>query len=604
MFPQPGTGIGAGFGGNAPSSAGGGGGQREVRYKVTVTADVSPAQAYFESLTQSANRTVSATQKASEELRKMQSMGRNWGGTDWGKPTGMPTPMNPAGQPNSLTGGPASNMGGSAALGSAISGLMTQIGIVTAGFMTLARGMSAIGDLGSNTISARGKTMGIASSIPIVGPHVIAPIVGSVVNWHERYSQRYGGYLQRPAESGELAQRKAGAREAVLNSYGKPTALSRLLLGNPLVGAISDLATEMNLGDELYNKDRDFVNTAGPRMERMRMSAQYDADRRAMALVRGNDIDRATAFARTQQAMGRLEFTPGVGMPGRFDANDNYDAMIRGSVRGRESARISAGLAGSLDARNTAELMAARRSSQNQDRILGATGGNAIAELAEARRIVGYEMKPLKVSVAETEQITRYQQELVRLQEALNQSKQTTIQRIQAEYDLANKTLDVQRSQLQVVEAKKAKLTGYAETYGTMDVSDRNALLRAAETAKTSGLGSLTQEEKSALLGSSITGDYFRKRAGEGVLNNPDSTFQKLLVTIDQEDKKTLDNLTKKFQGEIQVQLTINTDRFVADMKKAIDQLNGENGTVKAELLRLDQLLSKIREGQGFVARQ
>jgi hypothetical protein len=563
VFPQPQTGAGFGFGGSAPGGAAGGA-QREVKYKVTVTADVQQAQQAFSNLAGAAHQAAGAAGQGAAGGMQWTHMGGNRYG--WGMPSGNGGAWVSQGNNQwQHFGGPASGgagggggaaqAGGEAAnLAASLSRLVAVVAVVTAGFKMLENTFRSVADAGLSSMSARTKYSNAIGRVPFVGGY-INDMVGGVMDAAEMFSNTGGGY-------------------GSLGAYNE--ARDRVAFA-PYTNAQEGIR-------------RGYQNTMADRA----VGDQYD------------DWGRRRLFAQNTAGI-RLMHAPsdyfGPPAPGRtrFDKNDEFDAILRGAAI--SEAQASAGMDALGSMRNIARTnfaavdRAALGGAVAADQAFGAaqsTFGLSQSDPTVRLRLADDVHKAERAIAEQIEQTTR-------AQEKLNEYKKRGVEYIQAEYELGQKQLGNARAQLEVTSARIKQLKGYEVEYSNMDPATRESLAGTVERANRKGFKELTYEERQLLLGTGVTREFAEKRAQADVEKDP--AFAELLRVLGMDDRATLEKRKIELQGKIELGVELNESTFRRQMEEFLDKISPLEDTLIKRVVDARLREVEVKRFQSTVSR-
>lgn len=556
MFPQPGTGMGAGFGANAPAG-GGGSANREVRYKVTVTADTQQANQQLQQLASTANQTSTATQQASAALNQMRQgggavgMAQMGGGQQFNPYQAYLASYNqylskfPGAQPIIQPGAGGAKGGGGMEWAAGLTKFTAAVAGVTAGLSLLENAMRTVSDFGLQSVSARNKYTAGLSRIPLIGG-VLADSGNLMFDVFEQYDDRTGGY-------GGLGR---------------------------------------------YNAARDRIANAPFDIARSQIYAQQDATNRQAELDRRVALGDVYGQRVASKEAASIMFAPASG-PFRFDAEDGYDQTIRRAQMDR--ARAGAGLMGAQNAVGIygTEQGITRRQFEGSQFGFQRSMADVRFNLFDVQNNPTNKVRAADSAADAQKQLAQYTADLQRYQEAVNRAKESSLRLAQQEYELAQKTVGVRQAELDVVNAKRERLKGYMVEYGVMEPLDREALISATQRAKGGGFESLSPEEKRLLLGSGITGDFARDEVRKQVAG--DDSFTQLLKLVGLEDMKTLERQRLKLQGEIEFAVKVNADQFYDAIKAAFDKFDPELKRVIGEATRVKIAEQDIKKLENMI---
>jgi hypothetical protein len=612
MYPAPGTGYGAGFGGGVPAGGSGGGGtNREVRYKVTVTGDVSHAQQQFQNLTASAHQAANAARMATpygvlpatdrpayqpgfSAAQYSSASGSMYGRSPFGPPSAPPA-AGPAAPPSA--GG-----GAMAAFSATLSGLTTALTTAAAAVTALGQASNAAQLSMRSTLSARAKWESGLGAVPLVGG-VLQSVASPVFDMREVYGLQEGSYLQRGLQSG-LAKGTYERAKADKGWWGRQwegTWFDWSKQGSAMAAAAGEAAADQ---DYVFNSP--FVQ-AGNAVRQRQAYALEDLEY-GDALMELNATTRTT-LAREQAG---LLFRPEKDFVGpdlrrvSFDKDAGYDAIIRQAVREQAGAKAGVGMA-----RNEYDLAKGQRlnsdSQQQRGRDSYEKAQREVNELAErAKTDTDVNGKLAKAQAVAAEQQAKYLAEVQRYQEAITREKQAGLRLTEREYELSQRKLDVTRAELQVLEQKREKLKGYAEQFGAMDPVRQQAVANVAGRAEARGFRSLTPEEKELLLSTGATQEFARERSRKAAFDSPQ--FRQVLRQVGLQDKQMLDAEIGKLKGKVELELVVNAEQLEKQLRAAL-QLMGPLQTdailrvVRAQLqgVELRRIASMVTGGVGGV---
>lgn len=569
--------------------AGGGGQaqQRELVYRVRVVADTSQANQAFSQMSRQA-------QGAAGHYPQAGGMAYQPGGGGWAP--GQPPPPGGGGAPGGGSGGAAGDKNVSTAAGYAV--MMTRL-TVAVGFVTTAlekfRGvLDAVNTQGRETVNASAKVDKWFEQVPVVGKPI-----GDAMNYGFSTYQRWGvnggtGYGAKAATSGRTLRTQEQLRDG---SFGKGlrdfnnSPLGAFAMGGMVVEAALPAAGEFIAAEQEYTdaQDRTFL---APFNEARRQAAREAADRRSALDDEYRGVSEAAGFrADDARSQSRLLFAGRGPNRTRFDSNDEYDAVLRQAARAKASAATGLGMA---------QEEAFRARTGRQDAAAGITGRAAydaaqkqVEELKEKAKIdPTIQESDIAIANAAAEQKgTEYAEQLQKYQEALNKEKEKTVSLAQAEYELAQKSLAAEQAKLSVVEAKLKQNDGYAESFAMLNGGQRQGLLDSVKQLNDGDFGSLSPRQREILGGSSITSDYFRKKAREYTNADPEARGQldELVKMTGQQTRRELTDERNKLQAQVELQFTSNPEQLADQLRKAFKLVDPELRKLIEESLRLER---------------
>lgn len=590
MFPTPGTGFGAGYGGNAPGGASAGGAQREVRYKITVTADTAQANQQLQQLGQSAAQAASASQRAGQALQQMRQGGTAVPPSPWQMPAGQYHPLpymsyQPPPQPGAAPRSGGDMFGGLMGMQQNLIAFGAALGSVTAVVQSFQGVLNSVTTLMSTRATAREKVLSGADVLPFGAGEALKGPANFALGLHEVYGSA-STYQRRAFNSGRTAQiadaLTVGRYDWVRSATGY---VAPWLAG--LIGAHQEYAAE-----------KDWMADAPYRTELARIGAEGNASLRAFGL--SSDADLMQARYRRDAGVSAA----GLMFPGRtrFDTDDNYDAMIRRSVMGAEQQRHAR--VGAMYTANIADqeayrlqVMTGRLADPYQQ---GFTALMALKGRAKTDPTVSDQLGP--AAQRSGEQLVDYRRQLVQYQEQLNKAMAAGNALAQQEYELGKRQVGIYQAQLDVVNAKRQKLEGGMLGYAAMDPVSRENLRLGVREAQRSGFDGLPPELKSMLLGNGITGEFANKEALKAVRG--DAGLAELMKLLNLEDMKTLDAQRLKLQGEVEVKLKFNEEVLLRQMEELMRKFGPllEEGTKR--LFKLENDAAEIKRIQGQQQKQ
>lgn len=551
--------------------AGGGGQpqQRELVYRVRVVADTSQANQAFQQMGQAARAGAAGHYGQQAQGYNGQPMhyqpGVGWAPAPW--TPGATGPNGSSGQASGGAGGALANLGLFAAR------LGIAVGFVTQAMEKFRGVMDAVNLQGRETVNAQAKMEKWFEAVPVVGQPV-----GQFMSYGASLQQRWGvnngfGYGARAAASGRTLK----VQNRLRDEFGVPE-LAAGVMG------------EFVAAEQEYTEAQDRAFMAP--FDTARESATREAAARRRAIDDQYTAASESAGFRADEAreQSRLLF-PGRGSRRRFDSDDQYDAVLRSAERGRVSAATTAGMA-------REEQFRARM--ERQDAAAGVTGRAAFdaaqrqVELLKERAKTDPTIQAGDIAMASAEAekaSARYAEQLADYQKALNKEKEKSVGLAQAEYELAQKSLATEQAKLSVVEAKLKQNDGYAESFAMLNGGQRQGLIDSVKQLNDGDFGSLSPRQRELLAGSGITADFFRKKAREYTLADPEARGQldDLARLTGQQTRRELTEERNKLQAKIELQFTSNPEQLADQLRRAFKLIDPELRKLVEESLRLER---------------
>lgn len=592
MFPTPGTGVGAGYGGNAPGGAAAGGGQRELRYKITVTADAAQANQQLVQLGQSAQHAATAAQRAGQAVQQTQAgaspYGQVWAPQYTHQNPYLPQQYKPPAAPAAAPRAGFDPLGGIMGMQQNLLAFGAALASVTAVVQSAARALQYLDVAASSHSTARERFVGGVSALPVVGG-----VFGGVTDLSLGLFERFGSdgvYNRRAYSSGRTQQ----VQERLGGSW-----MGRNLPAWATAGTGELVAAQLE-----YAADQDYMRDAPYRTALDRSTFAYDMDKkdRARAMADTMGEARIGRFGRVMDIglMHAPDHDPAgryAGGRGRFDREDAFDAGIRGAVRARERQRYAVDAASGL----SLSAMGAVKAGEGMTRWSEPGYRKAVGEAADLyTRSLTDPRVGESVGVAAQraqEALAAHKERLLQYQQALNQAQERSVALAQQEYELGQRRVGVLQSELQVVEAKRERLKGYAVGYAGMDPVSRGDLMLGVQKAKANGFDSLPPEMKQMLLGNGITGQFATDLAAKSV--SGDEGFAALLKAVGLQDQSTLDAERLKLRGQIEVDLQLNEDEYLKRLEAAFSKFAPRLNEVMGKLLDVKLNEAKLQMFQG-----
>lgn len=157
--------------------------------------------------------------------------------------------------------------------------------------------------------------------------------------------------------------------------------------------------------------------------------------------------------------------------------------------------------------------------------------------------------------------------EQLKYEELLKKQKADALALAQAESALRKANVGLAQTELQIVNQKISANKSAASQFGDFDPAKQQAVLRAAERAKTDGYNELSPEQKQLLRSTAATAEFadgLAQKAGDTPL------LSELFKTVGREDTKTLQGRQQELQATVNLGFTVDATKLEADVVNAI----------------------------------
>ena len=366
---------------------------------------------------------------------------------------------------------------------------------------------------------------------------------------------------------------------------GRDSYLGQLAQMAPRIASFGSIDTRGSPFNNRYSQNQRYIRDSSMNEELQARQFAIEQSGQSRAMDNAISAGRAEAVRAT---------------PGRFDSIlTSEDDSVRPEMKAARQQKIAAERGYLIASRTSALTVQDAAQSTGEAEAAASVAAekskSAAKMIDDAGDTPGMKVATERARVESAEATADAERKIKAAIEANNAAKQQSIQLAQAEYEKAQAVTGELQAQASVLKEKENRLKGGYTSWATMGQDERAALIHDAKAAEDHGLEKLDPEQRSRLLGNSLTGEYFGKKAQKEIAG--DEGLQEILKMTGQKDLKTVQEERIKVEQQIRFEVDINEQKMFEILQKVTEQFNKQQADLEIRLKRIQDAQTIIKGG-------